>query len=202
MNSITSPSRKQLILETISNCCLELDPLKLTGFHFTEDMVLRLRSIEKKIKLTNCGMGMISLMVRYMPAMEIVAIHHFELESIRNNEADKLVGLTKLKSLELNCSRLQIVPSLNQLMAAQIPLECLQLYRQQHNNMNSDFADAISQFTQLKKLRISFQSKSVDDTFVSTHMIGIHKCLDELIVLKISTCRPSQTAEIVCNAPI
>lgn len=49
VKSVTSPIREQLILETILNCCPELDSLKLTGFHFTDDMVPRLRSILPKI---------------------------------------------------------------------------------------------------------------------------------------------------------
>lgn len=155
---------------------------------------------------------MIPHIVRNTPEIEKIVIHHLNKSNFDKSGSLKVEGykgiwelanLTKLKSLELHCGQIQVVPILEKLMAAQIPLGSLQLYCLHKCNMNSEFADAISQFGQLKKLGISFARRSFDDEFVQTHLIPILKRLDGVTVLKIRRFQSQRTDafNIVRNAP-
>lgn len=68
---------------------------------------------------------------------------------------------------------------------SQFPLERLHLYALP--TLDRNFVEAITKFTRLKKLTLSF-NRSVNERFIGYHLISILQCLSELRVLKIDRC--------------
>lgn len=160
--------------------------------------ILELNPQLKEIKIQRCiaiTSQIIPSITRYAPRIEKITICFVETSHDFARNLKHLKSLTLLNSLDLGCAGERISPVINELAAANIPLETLKIMR---SVSDDELVMAIANLRRLKKLRLERNTnmKAFD-------VLMIAKNLDELTELSIEVKEftGNDLLETIRNAP-
>lgn len=201
----------QEIMELLEeHCGVTLNELALKHIWFETDSVAKLRRLLSRLKvleLHNCRWESEVVLSETLAACS--ELHTLNLKiDIRDWTLYERNSkhFTKLKSLELDCRFQSISSLLNELAAAQTPLESLQLYRV---GIHSEVAHQIAAMRQLKTLKLIGREQGlwdgermyldVEETIVPTILKGLTELTH--LFLGIGLLSGSNLVEVIRLAP-
>lgn len=151
----------------------------------------------KKLRLlcdSKMSFGVIGIIERFLPNIEKLILTNVTCTSDKwHRQIQKLTQFQHLRSLKVDCDNKSISSILEGMAAAHVPLESLELHSM---FVDSQFAEALGKWTQLKKFGLHIGGEPID-------IQRILENFKELVVIKISDWEidASVSLAIARNAP-